>query len=67
MEASRLARRARTTTDTNEMLNATWLNTSFSRPFWRLMPGIQSNHGAVSLKKTSIITAMVTSGMMMGR
>ena len=67
MEASRLARRARTTTETNEMLKATWLKTSFSRPDVRSMPGITLNHSAVSPKNTSIITAMVTSGMMIGR
>jgi ABC-type molybdate transport system permease subunit len=67
MEESRLARRARTTTETNEMLNATCDNTNFSSPSVRLTPGITLNHWAVSPKKTSSITAIVTSGMMIGR
>ena len=49
------------------MLKATWDNTSFSNPFVRSTPGMMLNNSAVSPKKTSIITAMVTSGMMMGR
>ena len=67
MVVSRLASRARTTTDTNEMLKATWENTSLSMPAVRSTPGMALNSGAVSPKNTSSMTAMVTSGMMIGR
>ena len=63
-----MASRALTTIATNEMLNAMWLRMIVPIPSdWKR--GIDSTIGSVRIcvKKMSSITAIVTSGMMIGR
>ena len=59
--------RARTTTETKAMLKATWLTTIVAKPFERPRPNSRSTRSKAWVKNISIITAMVTSGMMIGR
>jgi len=61
------AMRARTTTDTKAMLNAMWLTTIVNSPFEMRRPNTESIRSNAWVKNNSIMTAIVTSGMMIGR